>query len=484
MAETLYDERMGDSDALTWTIERDPLLRSTIVSVWLLDRAPDLDRARAKLEETAQVVPRLRQRVTEDPLGVAPPRWEDDPYFDLSYHLRRTGVPGKGTVRDLLDMAEHIAMQDFDRNRPLWEMTLVEGLEGGQAGVILKIHHAMSDGVDLVRMTASLIERTREPEAGAARAVEAPDALSAEPWSPVDETLEALRYQASRRLEQGKTTASAVMQGLSSLVRSPVESIQNVAELAGSAGRLLAPASKPMSPIMTGRGLTRRLHTFSRPLDALKRAGKSVGGTVNDAFVAGIAGGLRRYHDAQGESVDELRMSMPINLRHGENSRKAGNQFAPVRFAIPVGLADPVERMEEIRRRITSERSEPSLPAMDIIAGALNRLPAAAATSAFGGMLKAVDFVTSNVPGPRFTVYVAGAKILAMLPFGPASGAATNITLFSYDGNVHIGVTSDEAAVPEGQRLVDCLEVGMDEVLATVGVASAAAPADPKKAGA
>jgi len=464
MGETVYEERMGDSDALTWTIERDPLLRSTIVSVWLLDRMPDLDRARAKVERTALAVPRLRQRVAEDPFGVAPPRWEDDPHFDLAYHVRRAGAPGKGTLRDLLDLAEPVAMQAFDRDRPLWEMTLVEGLEGGQAGVILKIHHAMSDGVGLVRMTAGLIERSRDAEPDD-EPPPAPGPL-AEPWSPMDETLDALRYQAARRLEQGQAAASAVVQGLSSLVRRPFSSIQGAAELAASARRLLAPASEPLSPLMTGRGLTRRLHAFSRPLDALKRAGHCVNGTVNDAFVAGVAGGLRRYHETHGSRAVELRLSMPINLRHGENARKAGNQFAPVRFPVPVAIADPYERMREIRRRVARERAEPSLPALDVIAGALNRLPDGAATAAFGGMLKSVDFVTSNVPGPRFTVYVAGAKILAMIPFGPASGAAMNVTLFSYDGMAHVGITSDTAAAPDAERLLECLEAGMDEVLA------------------
>lgn len=465
MGETVYEERMGDSDALTWTIERDPLLRSTIVSVWLLDRPSDPERFQAKLEQTARRIPRLRQRVAEDPLGVAPPRWEEDPYFDLAYHVRRVGAPGKGRLRDLLDMAEPVAMQAFDRERPLWELFLVEGLEGGQAGVVLKIHHAMSDGVGLVRMTEHLIERSRDADPADGARAPSPSLPAAEPWSPIDETLDALRYQASRRLEQGRTAASAIVQGLSSLVQHPRRSLHDAAELAGSAGRLLAPASEPMSPIMTGRGLTRRLHTFARPLALLKQAGKRVDGTVNDAFVAGIAGGMRRYHEAMARSVTELRMSMPINLRHGKNARRAGNQFAPVRFPIPVGLIDPEERMREIRKRVSRERAEPSLPALDVIASALNRLPASAATSAFGSMLKTVDFITSNVPGPRFPVYVSGARILAMMPFGPASGAAANVTLFSYDGVAQVGITSDTAAVRDADRLASCLEQGVDEVL-------------------
>jgi diacylglycerol O-acyltransferase len=465
VAETVYEDRMNDSDALTWTVERDPLLRSTIVSVWVLDRMPDADRLLAKIEQTVAAIPRLRQRVVEDPLGVAPPRWQTDARFELGYHLRRAGAPGKGSLRDVLDLAEPAAMQAFDRHRPLWEMTLVDGLEGGRAAVILKIHHAMSDGVGLVRMTAGLVERSPEPDPEAAsRPPRAPDPVP-EPWSPIDETVEAVRYQAARRIEQGRSAAAAVVQGLGRLVRGPRGAIQDAAELATSAGRLLAPASEPMSPLMRERSLGLRLHTFVRPLESLKGAGKSVDGTVNDAFVAGIAGGLHFYHAEHGCRVEELRMSMPINLRHGAKARHAGNQFAPVRFPVPVGIADPRARMAEIRRRVGAERAEPSLPALDVIAGALNRLPAAATTSAFGRMLKTVDFVTSNVPGPRFPVYVAGARILEMIPFGPPAGAATNISLFSYDGRAQVGVNSDHAAVPDATAFSACLERGMDEVL-------------------
>jgi diacylglycerol O-acyltransferase len=466
VADTVYEERMGDSDALAWTIERDPLLRSTIVAAWVLDRLPDPQRLQAKIDQTARQVPRLRQRVVEDPLGVAPPRWQEDAQFELDYHLRRVGAPGKGTRADLLRLAEPIAMQAFDRDRPLWEMTLVEGLEGGRAGVVLKIHHAMSDGVGLVRMTAGLVERSAEPAPATEPGPSEPPAPAPDPWSPLDETLEALRYQAARRVEQGRTAAGAVMLGLSRLVRGPRSALQDAAEVAASASRLLAPASEPLSPLMTGRSPRVRLHAFARPLDALKNSGKAVNGTVNDAFVAGVAGGMRLYHEQGGAVPAELRMSMPINLRHGEKGRKAGNQFAPVRFPVPVEISSPLERMREIRRRISAERSEPSLPALDIIAGALSRLPDAAVTSAFGGMMKTVDFVTSNVPGPPFPVWMAGARILEMLPFGPLSGAAANITLFSYDGTVQVGITSDRAAIPDAQAFAGCLEDGMDEVLA------------------
>ncbi len=468
---TFYDDRMSDADALTWTIERDPLLRSTIVGAWVLDRPPDPDRLQAKLEATIEAVPRLRQKVVQDPLGVAPPRWQDDEDFGLDYHVRRIGAPGKATRRDLLDVAEPIAMQAFDRDRPLWEFILVEGLADGGAGAILKLHHAISDGVGLVRMTEGLVERSPEPEpARAPRDADGEGPLEPEvspaPWGPIDETVDAIRYQASRRLGQGRSAAGALLQGLGRLARGPLDAVQDAAELAGSAARLLAPVSEPMSPIMLGRSTHLRLHTFSRPLDGLKAAGRTVGGTVNVAFVAGVTGGMRRYHEAHGASVEELRMTMPINMRHGENARKAGNQFVPARFPVPVGIADPRERMREIHARVAKERSEPSLPALDVLAGAINRLPSAASTVAFGSMMKAVDFVTSNVPGPPFPVYMSGARILEMIPFGPLSGSAANVTLFSYDGVVQIGITSDRSAIPDPERFWECIEAGVDEVIA------------------
>jgi len=473
MAQTLYDERMSESDALTWTIERDPVLRSTIVGVWILDRGPDPDRLLDKMERATRTIPRLRQRVVEDPLHAAPPRWATDPRFDLSYHVRRVRAPGEGRLRDVLDLAEPAGMQAFDRDRPLWEVMWVDDLAEGRAAIVLKLHHAMSDGVGLVRMTESLIERSREPDAEAVAEPLPPEPSPAADEELLERTLEALRYRAGQRISEGRHAAGAVVRGLAHLVRHPVDAVGDAMELAGSAARLLAPASEPLTPLptMRQRSLSLRLHAFSRRLEPLKQAAKSVGGTLNDAFVAGVAGGMRRYHEAHGVSPSDLgslRMTMPINLRpmasSREKARYAGNQFAPVRFEVPVGILDPRERMRAIHRLVARERDEPSLPAVAVIASALNRLPAQAATAAFGGMLKTVDLITSNVPGPPFSVYLAGARLEHIFGFGPLSGAATNITLFSYDGDVEIGVASDRVAIPDGDRFHACLEEGLDEV--------------------
>ena len=183
------------------------------------------------------------------------------------------------------------------------------------------------------------------------------------------------------------------------------------------------------------------------------------------AFVAGVAGGLRLYHERKRAPVESLRMSMPINLRSGIAGTTAGNQFVPARFAVPVGIADPIERMLAIRDLVRGQRAEPALPFIEEISAVLNRLPTAVAAALFGSMLKGIDFVTSNVPGPRTEAYVSGARIESIFGFGPLTGAAANVTLFSYRNDLGIAVNTDRAAIPDPDLFLECLQAGFDEVI-------------------
>ncbi len=160
-------------------------------------------------------------------------------------------------------------------------------------------------------------------------------------------------------------------------------------------------------------------------------------------------------------------MAMPINLLEGEKGRRAGNQFVPARFPIPVGEPNPVKRIKLIRSRVLEQRSEPALPSFELVSGLLNRFPPTLTTPFFGAMMKAVDFTTSNVPGPRFPVYMSGAKIEQMFPFGPTQGAA-NITAFSYDGQFQVGLNADPAAIADAPLLAECLQKGFGEVMSVV----------------
>ncbi len=461
----VYENRMSDSDALMWNIERDPVLRSTITGLWLLDQAPDPARLAERIERATRLIPRLRQRVAANPFSIAPPRWELDPDFDVDFHVRRVELPGRGSERELLDFLQPIAMQGFDRDRPLWELYVVEGLEEGRAGLVMKLHHAISDGVGLVQMTSQLVETWRIPDPKRTRKP-MPPLPEPQYLSRSERFLDALGYERRKQVGRALGVVESLRESLPEAIRDPLGTGRELAEALASVSRLMRPVSEPLSPLMRGRSTRLHLHTLTLPLAGLRAAARKAGGKVNDAFVAGVAGGLRRYHEHHDVAVERLRMTMPINLREGEKGKKAGNQFVPARFEVPVNVLDPVERMQRIGELVRHQREEPALPLVDEIASLLNRFPAAVSTQVFGSMLKNVDFVTSNVPGPQFDVYASGGRIESIFGFGPLSGSAANITLFSYNGDCGIGVNTDAAAVPDPQVFHDCLKEGLAEVLA------------------
>lgn len=461
----VYEHRMSDSDALMWNIERDPVLRSTITGLWLLDVPPDRARLRERAERALHHIPRLRQRVAANPFSIAPPRWEVDPDFALDFHLRFVRAPGGGSRRELLDFCQPIAMQSFDRDRPLWELYVVEGLAGGRAGIVMKLHHAISDGVGLVQMMGRMMETWRTPDP-ARRPRPLPPLPEAEYRGIGERFLDALGYERRKQVGRALGVLDALRSGLPDALRSPVETGRELAEALASVARLLQPVSEPLSPLMRGRSLRLHLDTLSVPLARIKAAAKQAGGTLNDAFVAGVVEGLRRYHAHHGVEIERLRMTMPINLRDGDRGRRAGNQFVPARFEVPCDALDPAARIRRIGETLRRQRAEPALSLTEEISSLLNRFPAAVSAQLFGSMLKGVDVVTSNVPGPQLDVYASGGLIEEIYGFGPLSGAAANITLFSYRGACGIGINADQVAVPDPALLRTCLGEGLEQVLA------------------
>ncbi len=470
-SELIYDSRMSDSDALMWTIEKDAMLRSTITAVAVLDRAPDHDRLRTLLDRGTRLVPRLRQRVRANALSIAPPRWEVDPNFDLDYHVRFSRATGDGTLRDVLDMVQPIAMAGFDRARPLWEATLIEGMEDGRAALVMKVHHAITDGVGSVKLALIMFELERDPDGP----TDLPAPPEAEVMSQVGRWVDALAHEQRRALgiarRSGATVSGATARTAAEAVADPAAALSRAAETAASVARLAAPATAPLSPLMTGRSLSVRFDHLVIPMDEAKAAAKAAGATLNDAFVAATAGGLARYHREMGVPADALRMSMPINVRTEETEDQAGNQFVPARFPIPLDEPDPVRRMQVLHELILTQRGEPALGFVEPLAGVLRRLPTSLSTGLFGSMLKGVDLVTSNVPGAPIPIYTAGGRVESMFALGPLTGAALNLTLLSYLDDIHIGINVDPAAVTEPERLVAALRGAWDEVLAVAAPA-------------
>ena len=451
------DVHMRDSDAFSWYMEKDPLLRSTVVCVLLLDRAPDRDALTERLERSTRLTPGFRHRVVIPPLRLATPRWVVDPDFDLSWHVRRFKASPPRTLAGVLDFARKTGMAGLDKDRPLWEFTFIEGLENNQTALVMKLHHSLTDGVggmDIARLLFDL-----EPDPGYLGPM--PEAPEPEHLGTFDLTRDALTYDWSHLFDFAKRHLSSAPGDVAHAVRHPRSTISETLATGKDIAHMVEPVADSLSPVMTERHLAWHYDVLEFPLHDILCAAHAAKAKHNDAFLAGVTAGLRRYHEEHDTQVDELRLTMPISIRKADDPI-GGNRITLMRFKVPVGLTDATERMNETHRRCSAVKADRSLPYTNAIAGTLNLFPRAY----IGGMLRHVDFLASNVPGIPVPLYLTGAKVNSFYGFGPTIGAALNVTLMSYCGTCYIGVNVDTGAVPDPGVLMDCLREGFDEVIA------------------
>lgn len=448
-------DRMNELETFMWRSERHPGQSSTITTLLLLDTEPEWERLREAHEWAARTVRRLRQRVVTPALPTGPAAWRFDPRFDLDYHLRRVRLPGAGTFDDLITLTQSAALTPFDRSRPLWEATLVEGLGDGGAAYLLKLHHSLTDGMGGVQLLSLLQSRTRtrSPDKPAA------DTAPSDPVDPVNLALAQLAEQAAAL----PATATRLLRLGARAVTAPEETLA----FAGSLRRTLA-APAPGSPLFRGRdGTAWRLGALECPVSELKAAGKAAGGSLNDAYLAALLGGLRRYHDVHGIHLDALPMAMPVSLR-GKDDPLGGNRWAGAMFAGPMGVTDPAERVRATRAATLALRAEPALDAMSLMAPLVNRVPSTVGATAWRRSAIA-DVSASNVPGMAFESYIAGARVERYFPFGPLPGVAVMSVLVSHRGTCCIGLNMDGSVIGDPDTLLDCLVDGFEEVLALAG---------------
>jgi diacylglycerol O-acyltransferase len=450
---------MNATEALMWRAEVVPRMRSTGVLLELLDSAPDRERMVSAHDWVSREIPRLRQRVVEDPLGLAAPQWVVDDAFDLAYHVRVTRLPGAGTLPELLEATQVIYMAPFDRSRPLWEAVLVEGLADGQAAYVLKLHHSLADGqaiVQLLRLahsdraepghqTADLPVPTSPPLTG--RALAARTLAGAPGWG----VRTAVRAG-------GRLTALA-----GRAASAPRDSAGAGLDYARSLARVLGPAPSPGSPLFAQRSMRRRLGVIDVPLDALRAAGRAAGGSLNDAFLAALTGGVGRYHEHHGVPLDTLTLALPVSTRKPDDP-PGSNRFAGARIAGAASIVDPAERMRELRKEVLAAREEPALDFLGLLSPALSRLPGTLTAPLTAQLTQSIDLQASNIPGLTGSAYLAGARVLRTYPFGALPGPAMMATLMSHEGTCCIGITVDAAAVTDFELMLRCLQEGLDEV--------------------
>ena len=256
------------------------------------------------------------------------------------------------------------------------------------------------------------------------------------------------------------------------VITDPVGALAGAEELTESVFRLVKPAS-PLSPLITERSLSVRFATLQFPLPIAKAAAKAAHGRLNDAFIGGLALGLRRYHEAHARNVESLRMNMPINVRNQTVGNTAGNAFIPARVEVPMHPDEPIEMMKQLRSEVLHARDEPANDLMELLSNGLNRLPTSMTSALFGAMLKGNDFTASNVPGAPIPLYLVGQRMLSQYAFGPNAGSAMNFTLVSYADDCFIGVNIDPVAVPDPDVLMQCIELGFEEIFSVVPSAAA-----------
>ena len=450
---------MEPFDTLMYRGELDPRARSTLLGVFILDRAPAWDELLEAFERITRLIVPLRQKVVEPPVPVTAPVWVVDPDFDLTYHVRRAHVPAPGTERELLAFLEPLAMAPLDRGRPLWEFTLVEGLADGRAAWVTKVNHAIADGVGGQELGRLAFDMERKPKRR-----EMPPAPAPDPLTPNDLARQAIAMAPLSAAAAAARGAQAAARITERVVRHPRQTFEDVSAYGRSLRRIMRGPGVEPSPLLRRRGLARRLLTMEVDLDDLKAASKAAGGSINDGFLAAVCGGLRRYHEQLGVPVASVPMAIPINLRTDADPA-GGNRWTGARLAPPVDEPDPATRIRTIRQQVLDARQEPAIEAFNALAPLAVRLPTWLLSSAAGGSA-VPDLQVSNVPGSPVPLYLVGAKVEKLFPFGPVPGPAAMITVHSYVRTCFVGINLDPAAITEPDRFLQCLQDGVDEVLA------------------
>ncbi len=448
--------RFSSADAAWLHMDRPTNLR-VINCVLLFDEPVDWERVREVTQRRmVDRYPRFRQRAIESRLPIRPPKWEDDPDFALEHHMHHRALPALGDRAALQELVSDLMMMPLDRNRPLWHMYIVDGFGEG-AAMIVRMHHCIADGILLGRVLLSLTDS--EPDAGIGP-LEVHRARSA-PAGP----LAGAANSAVRALAGAGRVGSVALRQGAHIATSP----SHAANLAGAIGRdggtllrlLLTPADAATA-IKGDPGISRRVAwSKALSLEQIKHIAGSHDATVNDVLLAAMSGALRHYLQDRGSPVAEIQAMVPFNLRPLDKPlpRALGNKFGLVFLPLPVGTSGSYRRLVEVHRRmqeIKEGRDGAVSYGLLSVIGLTPELLERRIVDLFSAKGTAI---MTNVPGPREPVYLAGTPVRTVLVWAPTSGhIGMSVSIFSYRGEVTVGLMVDAALVPDPDRIVTQLE--------------------------
>jgi diacylglycerol O-acyltransferase / wax synthase len=454
----LAGERMTKVDT-AWLRMDSPSNLMMIVGVWSLKPSIKYDELCRRVQERLLKYNRFRQRVVEDAAGAT---WVEDTDFDIERHVLREQLPkhAKGKAQAALqDRVGELAVQPLDPKHPLWQMQLIEDYEGGSA-LIVRIHHCIADGIALISVTMSLVDGGEAPPERKRK--EAP--AGAEDW--IAQTL--VKPFTDMTVKALGAAGEGAVKSLG-MLRDPHKGIEGSIDLAKLAYQVLSDAAAlalmpdDSKTRLKGKpgGSKRVAWCQPIPLDEVKAVGKALNCSVNDVLLSCVAGALGEYLTSLGDDVagQEIRAMIPVNLRPIEHAYKLGNRFGLVPLVLPIGMENPIERVYEVRRRMSALKgSTQPLLAFGVLALAgLLIKPAQDAIMALFG--KKTTAVMTNVPGPREKLKFLGSTLEQSMFWVPQSGdIGLGVSILSYGGGVQFGVITDTALCPDPQKIIDEFE--------------------------
>jgi diacylglycerol O-acyltransferase / wax synthase len=437
---------------------------------------PDYDELVETTERRLDLVPRYRQKLAFVPFGQGRPKWIDDPHLNLRYHIRRTALPPPGGEDQLRALAGRVFSQPLDRDKPLWEMWLVEGLADGPAGprfaLLSKTHHALVDGVSGVDIVSVLFDAAPEPPSP----VEEPRGWLARPEPAKAQLLvEALLERA--------TMPGEIARSMRALVRGPRLVARGVADSLVGLGAMAWAGLRPPPPSAynTQIGPHRRFTWVRTNLDDVKAVKNELGGTVNDVVLATVAGALGRHLRRRGDELGDgvLRAMVPVSVRSEAERGALGNRVAAMMAPLPVAEEDPRRRLETISTAMAGIKRSGQAVGAQVLTNLSGFAPPTvmAQASRLISTQRFFNLVVTNVPGPQFPLYLMGRELVDIFPMVPlARGQALGVAIMSYNGRMNYGLVGDYDALADLDELPDDFDAALGELADAAGVTLSGPP--------
>lgn len=477
MAVEVEMERLSAADAWFLYLEG-PTVHLHVTGLLLLDpstapRGLTFAKLRSFITGRQHLMPSLHRRLVEVPLAIDHPSWINDPDFDLDNHLHHHVLRGDGSSEALARFASEFASTQLPRDRPLWDMVMVEGLDDGNVGIVIKMHHCIVDGISGMDIMAHLLELSPSPARHGRVAAPTPE--------PVPHPMAVAASASWNRLTDPLRPVRAAVDSVSSLARMADTSIRR---RLGGADALAHPVNAPRTVFNASLTSRRELAFGLAPLADLKIIRRAFDVTVNDVVLAACTYGLRTYLQAVDEIPDRpLVCSVPVSI-HGQAQANAANhvsanQVSTMFVNLPVHLADPAEQLRAIHEGAIGAKAIQGSVGTDLISDVVELVPSslfhlAARMYSDAGMADRFppvhNLIVSNVIGSPVPLYMAGAEVIAMYPFGPLmEGTGLNITVLSNNGEMNIGIIACPDLVPELHRLLDGILSGFEVLLDAAG---------------